>query len=125
MQELTERRRRDAAERLQAPERAPRRGHLRRRKDGNLVYYAIVDEGVSRAVRGRLREPRAAARLAARRRSRSARVSALFELYQTEWCPASRRVRRAVTELGVDYVIRQVPVEQGSTRAAAPAPART
>lgn len=35
----------------------------------------------------------------------------MLELYQTEWCPASRRVREHLTELGVDYVIRQVPVE--------------
>ena len=34
------------------------------------------------------------------------------ELLQSEWCPASRRVRQRLTELGVDYVNRQVPVEQ-------------
>jgi glutathione S-transferase len=34
----------------------------------------------------------------------------VFELWQTEWCPASRRVRQRLTELGVDYVVRQVPV---------------
>jgi glutathione S-transferase len=36
----------------------------------------------------------------------------LLELFQTEWCPASRRVRERLTELGLDYVIRQVPVER-------------
>ena len=36
----------------------------------------------------------------------------MLELYQTEWCPASRRVREHLTELGLDYVIRQVPVER-------------
>jgi glutathione S-transferase len=36
----------------------------------------------------------------------------MIELFQTEWCPASRRVRQRLTELGVDYVNRQVPVEQ-------------
>lgn len=36
----------------------------------------------------------------------------LPELWQAEWCPASRRVRQRLTELGVDYVIRQVPVEK-------------
>lgn len=36
----------------------------------------------------------------------------MIELWQTEWCPASRRVRQRLTELGVDYVIRQVPVER-------------
>ena len=35
-----------------------------------------------------------------------------FELYQTEWCPASARVRERLTELGLDYVVRQVPVER-------------
>jgi glutathione S-transferase len=36
----------------------------------------------------------------------------LLELYQTEWCPASRRVRQRLTELDVTYVSRQVPVER-------------
>ena len=36
----------------------------------------------------------------------------MLELYQTEWCPASRRVRERLTELGVDYVVHQVPVER-------------
>ena len=36
----------------------------------------------------------------------------LPELYQTEWCPASRRVRQRLTELDVTYVCRQVPVER-------------
>lgn len=36
----------------------------------------------------------------------------MLELYQTEWCPASRRVRQRLTELGVDFVARQVPVER-------------
>ena len=36
----------------------------------------------------------------------------MYELWQTEWCPASRRVRQRLTELGVDYVTRQVPVEK-------------
>ena len=35
-----------------------------------------------------------------------------YELWQTEWCPASRRVRQRLTELGIDYVNRQVPVER-------------
>jgi glutathione S-transferase len=34
----------------------------------------------------------------------------VLELFQTEWCPASRRVRQRLTELGIDYVTRQVPV---------------
>lgn len=36
----------------------------------------------------------------------------MLELFQTEWCPASRRVRQRLTELGVDYIGRQVPVER-------------
>jgi glutathione S-transferase len=36
----------------------------------------------------------------------------MLELYQTEWCPASRRIRQRLTELGVDYVVHQVPVER-------------
>jgi glutathione S-transferase len=36
----------------------------------------------------------------------------MLELFQAEWCPASRRVRLRLTELGIDYVSRQVPVER-------------
>ena len=36
----------------------------------------------------------------------------MLELFQTEWCPASRLVRQRLTELGLDYVNRQVPVER-------------
>ena len=32
----------------------------------------------------------------------------MLELHQAEWCPYSRKVRERLTELGVDYVIRQV-----------------
>jgi glutathione S-transferase len=35
-----------------------------------------------------------------------------LELWQTEWCPASRRVRQRLTELGLDVVLRQVPVDR-------------
>ncbi len=31
---------------------------------------------------------------------------------QTEWCPASRRVRQRLTELSIDYFTRQVPVDK-------------
>ena len=41
----------------------------------------------------------------------------MLELYQTEWCPSSRRVRQRLMELGLDYLMRQVPVER-SDRAA-------
>ena len=33
-----------------------------------------------------------------------------FELWQTEWCPASHRVRQRLTELGLTYTVHQVPV---------------
>ena len=33
-----------------------------------------------------------------------------LKLWQTEWCPASRRVRQRLTELGLTYVVRPVPV---------------
>jgi glutathione S-transferase len=36
----------------------------------------------------------------------------MLELFQTEWCPASRRIRQRLTELGHDYVNRQVAVER-------------
>ncbi len=36
----------------------------------------------------------------------------MIELWQTEWCPASRRVRQRLTELGLSVVLRQVPVER-------------
>ena len=41
----------------------------------------------------------------------------MLELWQTEWCPASSRVRARLTELGVDYVVRQVPVEKSERTA--------
>ena len=28
----------------------------------------------------------------------------MLELWQTEWCPASRRIRQRLTELGIDYI---------------------
>jgi glutathione S-transferase len=41
----------------------------------------------------------------------------MLELWQTEWCPASRRVRQRLTELGIDYLTRQVPVEKEQRQA--------
>ena len=32
----------------------------------------------------------------------------MLELYQAEWCPYSHKVRERLTELGVDFVARQV-----------------
>jgi glutaredoxin 3 len=37
----------------------------------------------------------------------------MIELYQAEWCPFSHVVRERLTELGVDYVTRQVEPSQG------------
>jgi glutathione S-transferase len=34
-----------------------------------------------------------------------------MELYQAEWCPHSHRVRQRLTELGLDFVARQVPAD--------------
>ncbi len=36
----------------------------------------------------------------------------ILELWQTEWCPASHRVRQRLTELGLTYMTRQVPVQR-------------
>jgi glutathione S-transferase len=41
----------------------------------------------------------------------------VLELFQTEWCPASHRVRQRLTELGLDYVIRQVPADPAKRQA--------
>jgi glutaredoxin 3 len=35
----------------------------------------------------------------------------VLELYQAEWCPYSHRVRQRLTELGLDFVARQVRAE--------------
>ena len=39
-------------------------------------------------------------------------MSPTLDLYQTEWCPASHRVRQRLTELGLTYTAHQVPVER-------------
>lgn len=39
-------------------------------------------------------------------------MSPRLELWQTEWCPASHRVRQRLTELGLTYTVHQVPVER-------------
>jgi glutathione S-transferase len=41
----------------------------------------------------------------------------MLELYQAEWCPHSRAVRQRLTELGVDFVARQVPARPGERQA--------
>ena len=48
---------------------------------------------------------------------REVRALLMLELWQTEWCPASHRVREHLTELGVDYLTRQVPVEKDARAA--------
>jgi glutathione S-transferase len=35
----------------------------------------------------------------------------VLELWQAEWCPHSHGVRQRLTELGVDFVTRQVPAD--------------
>ncbi|MHB8491773.1 MAG: glutaredoxin [Solirubrobacteraceae bacterium] len=39
-------------------------------------------------------------------------AAAALELWQTEWCPASHRVRQRLTELGLSFTAHQVPVDQ-------------
>ncbi len=41
----------------------------------------------------------------------------MIELYQAEWCPSSHAVRQRLTELGVDFVARQVPVDRAAREA--------
>ena len=41
----------------------------------------------------------------------------MLELYQAEWCPYSRRVRLRLTELGTDFVARQVEAKQDDRQA--------
>jgi glutathione S-transferase len=36
----------------------------------------------------------------------------VLELWQAEWCPYSHKVRQRLTELGLDYVCRQVAADQ-------------
>ena len=40
-----------------------------------------------------------------------------MELYQAEWCPHSHRVRQRLTELGLEFVARQVPAEPSEREA--------
>jgi glutaredoxin len=35
----------------------------------------------------------------------------VIELFQAEWCPHSHRVRQRLTELGLDFVAHQAPVD--------------
>ena len=35
-----------------------------------------------------------------------------IELWQTEWCPSSRRVRQRLTELGLSFIAHQVPPDR-------------
>ena len=39
-------------------------------------------------------------------------MSPTLDLWQTEWCPASHRVRQRLTELGLTYTAHQVPVKR-------------
>ena len=36
----------------------------------------------------------------------------MLELFQTEWCPPRGGSAQRLTELGLDYVNRQVPVDR-------------
>lgn len=35
----------------------------------------------------------------------------MMELYQAEWCPSCKRVRMRLTELGIDFIARQVEAD--------------
>src|SRR5439155_1234403 len=65
-----------------------------------------------RHLRAGLRQPRAAVQRTRDGAPGGRVVRTPPVLWQTEWCPASRRVRQRLTELGVEYVARQVPVER-------------
>ena len=41
----------------------------------------------------------------------------MLELYQAEWCPYSHRVRERLTELGIDFVAKQVEAEPPNRKA--------
>jgi glutathione S-transferase len=43
-------------------------------------------------------------------------MSRNLELWQTEWCPYSHRVRQRLTELGLSFTAHQVPVERDARR---------
>ena len=45
----------------------------------------------------------------------------MLELYQAEWCPHSHKVRQRLTELGLDFVARQVAPDPGEREAMAQA----
>src|SRR5918912_896188 len=60
--------------------------------------------------------------MADRRRLRQSVSRATLTLYQAEWCPFSSAVREVMTELGVDFVARQVepwPEDRAALRALA------
>jgi glutathione S-transferase len=40
----------------------------------------------------------------------------VLELFQAEWCPHSGKVRQRLTELGVDFVARQVAADPEARR---------
>jgi glutathione S-transferase len=45
-------------------------------------------------------------------RQEGVNMSRTLELWQTEWCPASHRVRQRLTELGLSYTVHQVAVQR-------------
>ena len=100
-----------------------RAGIVARRKQGNFVHYERRRRHL-RALRDSLRQPRAAGQ------SRCAVVGAgeradMLELFQTEWCPASRRVPRATHGARPRLRDHQVPVEREGATALLAAPAQT
>jgi glutathione S-transferase len=41
----------------------------------------------------------------------------MLTLYQAEWCPHSRKIRQRLTELGVEFLAKQVEAEQNDRKA--------
>jgi glutaredoxin len=39
------------------------------------------------------------------------RYAESVELYQAEWCPHSHKVRQRLTEIGIEYTVRQVAAD--------------
>ena len=75
------------------------RGRNRRpAQAGKLLLLPDHRPGRLRALRGSLRQPPGAGGLTTAPRPDE---RLMLELYQTEWCPASRRVRERLTELGL------------------------
>ena len=50
-------------------------------------------------------------------RRRSGYAGTVLTLYQAEWCPHSRKIRQKLTELGVEFLAKQVEAEPKERKA--------